>query len=368
MKKPLTSVLDIDEKVWNKLLPDHNPFLKREFFLALEESGSIGKEAGWIPLFFLSDDQKSLIYGFIKSHSYGEYIFDWEWARAYQQNGLQYYPKISSMLPFTPVNTTPFIMSIFDPEAAKSLLNEFELIYESNNLSSVHFLFIKPDLKEFFKEQGYFIRESMQYHFFNQDFMSFDDYLNTLKTKKAKNVRLERSHSELIIQKITGKNLNSIHAKQLYEFYLSTIDHKQGIDYLKEEFFIKIFETMKDNVLYVEARKDNRPVAGSLFFYDQIKLYGRYWGSNLMIENLHFELCYYQGIDFCIERGLKVFEAGAQGEHKIARGFRPTRIYSAHKIKNANFSQAIGRYIEEEKTILAADIEQLSSQLPFRNI
>lgn len=364
--KPITSILEIPRELWEKIRPENSPFLSYDFFKALEESHSIGPNAGWVPLYFLHPSKTALLYTFVKSHSYGEYIFDWEWARAYERHNVPYYPKLTSMIPITPATTPHFIMKEFDQNVALELLTQVETFYQSYNFSSMHFLFLSTEEISLFKNSDYLVRESLQYHFFNDGYPSFEDFLSKLKTKKAKNIRKEREFLNLEIEKITGIELNNTHAKEMYQFYLSTIEHKNAMDYLKEDFFIKVFESMKNQILYVRASKDNEVIAGSLFFYDSETLYGRYWGTKYEVLNLHFELCYYQGIDFCISNKLSKFEAGAQGEHKIPRGFKPIKTYSAHKLKEKVFSDAISRYIEEEKGFLQTSILELSQLLPFK--
>jgi predicted N-acyltransferase len=353
----------ITKELWEINRPKTNPFLKFEFMNALLSSASIGPDAGWTPAMIEGD---GIILNFIKTHSYGEYIFDWSWAEAYERHGIPYYPKLTSMLPFTPVTTAHFLLPEFDKVKAKKLLTQYDEFYHSQNFSSGHFLFLTPQEREIFEEGGFIIRESMQYHFFNEGYEDFDDFLLHLKTKKAKNIKSERSFAEVKIKRYTGADLTLEHAKRMYQFYISTIVNKNSFDYLNERFFHHLFENLKENILYVEASLDGIPLAGSLFFYDQEKLYGRYWGSNEYVPNLHFELCYYQGIEFCIERNLRVFEAGAQGEHKIARGFRPVRTYSAHKFKHPGFAEAIKNFIEAEKLRIEELIAELSLQLPFK--
>jgi uncharacterized protein len=361
-----SSILQIPRDLWQRLTPARSPFLKYDFFLALEKSQSIGAGSGWQPLYILDQAHEGILFTFMKNHSYGEYIFDWEWARSFQDNGLQYYPKLTSMIPFTPVRTSHFIMPEFNEKCALRLTQAYEELFQQHNFSSSHFLFLNSNEIPFYKTQGYLIRESMQYHFINEDDLSFEDYLNRMKARKAKHIRQERYFQNVKIKRYTGAELKADHARQMYKFYLSTIDHKNAIDYLKEEFFLMSFELMKENILYIQATLHNEAMAGALFFYDAHRLYGRYWGALEYIENLHFELCYYQGIDFCMEKKLKVFEAGAQGEHKISRGFMPTRIYSAHKMKHPGFQRAIANFVEEEKIYLNHTISALSKNLPWK--
>jgi predicted N-acyltransferase len=359
--KKTDEVTDAD---WAELQPLNNPFLKKSFLSALEKSQSVGSSAGWVPLYFSEAD--GLLYTFLKTHSYGEYIFDWDWARAFSQCQVAYYPKLTSMIPLTPVTTSHFIMPKFNFDVASRLMDSYLKFYEMHEFSSSHFLFITEEEIPLFENKKHMIRESFQYHFFNENYVSFEDYLLKMKPKKAKNIRQERQFSDLKIEKLTSNLLTKRHAGEMYQLYLSTIEDKNAIDYLKEEFFKIVFHEMKENLLFVRASSDERLVAGSLFFYDRERLYGRYWGTLEKVENLHFELCYYQGIEFTIERKLKVFEAGAQGEHKISRGFRPVKTFSAHHIKNNAFHIGITNYIEEEKKHIQRTIEELTKHLPFK--
>lgn len=351
---------------WEKHQPETNPFLNYEFLNALIQSGCVKTETGWTPAFIQND--LGILMSFIKTHSYGEYIFDWGWAEAFEKYGIPYYPKLTSLIPFTPVTTQHFLMKSFDESNADVLLKEHDAYFMKNQFSSTHFLFLTEEEISLFQKNHYLIRESIQYHFFNPGYKNFEDFLSNIKSKKAKNIRHERSFEHLSIKRYTGNDLTTEHAQRMYQFYISTIVNKNSFDYLNAEFFELIFKNLSKNILYVEATLNNSPIAGSLFFYDHEKLYGRYWGSISYIENLHFELCYYQGIDFCIEKNLAIFEAGAQGEHKIARGFQPIRTYSAHKIKHPAFQNAIAEFIETEKQHVKISIDKLSEHLPFKNI
>lgn len=354
----------IKKVLWDQFQPSRNPFLKFEFFNALVESKCIGFDSGWTTQFQSTHD--GLLINFIKDHSYGEYIFDWSWAEAFSKYGIPYYPKLTSMIPFTPVTTQHFLLKEFDEIKSYELLKKHDEVFNLGEFSSTHFLFISQVEIPVFKKCGYLIRESMQYHFHNPGLEDFDHFLSLLKTKKAKNIRNERDIPNIDIKQYTGDALTTEHAKRMYKFYISTITHKNSHDYLNEIFFELIFRDMKENILYVEASEDTQAIAGSLFFYDDQTLYGRYWGSTKYINNLHFELCYYRGIDFCIKNKLDKFEAGAQGEHKIARGFRPLRTYSAHKIKHPGFQDAIENFIEEERKQLAQTITVLTEYLPYK--
>jgi predicted N-acyltransferase len=339
-----------------------SPFLSYEFFNSLVESGSIGKGSGWNP-FYINDPGVSTLFTFIKEHSYGEYIFDWDWANFYHKYNISYYPKLTSMIPFTSATTPHFL-----GERSKEVMDTYEKFYNANDFSSSHFLFLSKDEIEFFRSYNYIIRDSFQYHFSNDNYSSFEDFLSVLKSKKAKQIKKERNFTENIsFNKYTGDEITTDHAAEMYEFYLSTIGNKNAIAYLTKDFFIKIFESLRKNIYFVQAKKGNISIAGALYFYSNDTLYGRYWGAIEDISNLHFELCYYQGIDICIEKGISVFEAGAQGEHKISRGFRPVKTYSAHKFKQPEFHQAIEKYIEDERVGVEAIMTQLSERLPFKS-
>lgn len=352
----------IEQTCWKELNHSSIPFLDYNFFHSLEKSNVIGENTGWSPLYF-EEPNKSILYSFNKNHSYGEYIFDWDWANGFHQHNIPYYPKLTSMIPFTPATTSHFIGEVSD-----NVMDCYEKHYNENALSSSHFLFLSDLEREFFKSYHYLIRESFQYHFENENYQSFDDFLSKLKNKKSKQIRKERTFpNDINFQGFTGEQLTQTHALEMFKFYQGTIFNKQAISYLNLEFFLTIFEKLKNNIYYVKAShtETSQPLAGALFFYGPDTLYGRYWGTSEDIPNLHFELCYYQGIDFCIQNKIKTFEAGAQGEHKIARGFKPIRTYSAHKVKHPDFNQAIDLYIKNEKVQIDKMLLYLNERQPF---
>jgi len=364
-----TTISSIGEKTWNSLASTP-VFLDYRFFNGLEQSDSLATKSGWGPLYFVLEDSDKLaiLYSFAKKHSYGEYIFDWSWADAYHHHGLDYYPKLTSMIPFTPATTNHFLMQHFDESLAHRLLDSYEAYYAEHNYSTNHFLFLCEKEIPIFSSREYLIRESLQYHFLNPGYKDFSDFLSTVKNKKAKQIRKERLFShEITIAEYSGDQIRPLHAQELWHFYLATIAQKGAIPYLNKIFFSNVFHNMKEHILYINATRGDKVIAGALFFFDQERLYGRYWGAHENHPNLHFELCYYRGIDFCIKNKLSVFEAGAQGEHKIGRGFTPSRTYSAHQIKNPLFKKAIENFIHEEKKSLQLTIESLQKRLPFKN-
>lgn len=329
------------------------------FWKALHDSGSTDHTRGMQLHTFKSGE--ATLNTFSKTHSYGEYIFDWAWAQGFERSGLRYYPKLTSMVPFTPATAAHF----WGPSAQwHTLLQQHDELLAQH--SSAHFLFTTPEEQKFLGESGYLLRDSFQYHFLNEGDADFEHFLARLKAKKAKHIRHERVFPLLQIERLTGAQLKNEHAREMYAFYRSTLEEKQAIAYLTPAFFEMLFAHLPDNVLYVRAREGEQLLAGALFYYDTKRLYGRYWGCHAHVQNLHFELCYYQGIDFCLERRLEVFEAGAQGEHKIQRGFRPVLTTSAHKINHAGFAKAIEAFITKEKEDVRETMRELSRLLPFK--
>jgi predicted N-acyltransferase len=374
----LRGIEDVDREMWRTLEPPEFPFFDFEFLHALEHSGSIGRRSGWSPAYLVYREGGSVLGAlclYLKTDSYGEYIFDWEWARAYQQYGLSYYPKLVSAVPFTPA-TGPKLLVRPDIDVAtrtrvmKALLEAAEDLGTEYRVSSSHALFLPEEELGEFTRRGFTVRHSLQFHWRNRDYETFSDYLGALSGKRRRQILRERRQLEgegLEISHLTGDALLPEHAALMHRFYLATLDGKWGVPYLNRAFFDEVFRTMKDRTLLVLARDVARlPVAGALFFLKDRSLFGRYWGAAQQRRNLHFELCYYQPIDFAIGRGFKLLEAGAQGEHKLARGFLPSLTYSAHKIRDPAFERAIGEYIESEKQVLQRVMKEYSSHDPYK--
>src|SRR5829696_4363015 len=374
----LRSIEDVDREMWRKLEPPEFPFFDFEFLHALELSDSIGHRSGWSPAYLVCKEEARVLGAlclYLKTDSYGEYIFDWEWARAYQQYGLSYYPKLVAAVPFTPA-TGPKLLLRPDVDVAtrskvaKALLEAAEDLGTAYRVSSSHALFLPEHELDEFTERGFAVRHSLQFHWRNQGYETFSDYLGALSGKRRRQILRERRQLEgegLKILHLTGDALLPEHAALMHRFYLSTLDGKWGVPYLNRAFFEEIFKTMKERTMLVLASDGaSIPVAGALFFLKDSSLFGRYWGTVQHRRNLHFELCYYQAIDFAIGRGFKLFEAGAQGEHKLARGFLPSLTYSAHKIRDPAFRRAIGEYIESEKKMLAGVMEEYASHDPYK--
>ncbi len=367
------TVKAIDPKAWKKLESSNFPFQDFEFHLALEESGSVGGRSGWQSIILAMEDSAGEIRGlmplFGKQHSYGEYIFDWQWARFFEANGIPYYPKIISAIPFTPANG-PKILTLpgTTEHASRSALVRAAIELSRNSrVSSFHALFLQPDDLSACLENGMKERHSLQFHWKNEGFRDFQDFLDSFTGKRRRDISRERQRAQtkdLEIQCLSGSDLDDSHGEILYQLYRSTTDKKEAIDYLSKEFFQHIIHTMKDRILFVQAKRGDKIIAGALNFFKGDKLYGRYWGALEAAPHLHFELCYYQAIEFAITRGIQIFEAGAQGEHKVQRGFRPTLIHSAHLLFSQKLSPPIESFLLEESLAVQEGMRQYSS--PFK--
>jgi predicted N-acyltransferase len=343
----------------------NHPISNFTFFSLLEDTQCVGNNTGWIPKFFHEND--TILPTYIKYHGYGEYIFDWNWANFYDQNHLSYYPKLLHAIPFTPVNAPKIIG---ESSKFKHLVDESFKYYQENDLTGEHYLFINDEEENVLINKGFAIKKSHQYHFRNE-YKSFDEFLSKLKKNKRKNIKKERKaiiESGLKIDWVYGDALNKELLDEFYLYYLTTIYKKYSHPYLTKDFFYSLSEL---NVLLVQAKKDETTIAMSLFFYGEETLYGRYWGINPKNESeypyLHFELCYYQGIEFCIKKGLKLFEAGAQGEHKLLRGFEPVIIKSAHHIKIPQCFNIIKNDIMMQNQQVEDSLIHMKSYLPYKD-
>ena len=355
-----------DLEKWSNWIFDKNPFSSPSFYLSLEEAKLLNQDSGWIPLYiasYLNDKLESLVISFIKTHSYGEYIFDWQWAHAYDNYQIPYYPKLTIAAPYSPVSA-PKLLG--DQQVIKDFIIPQILSFtQGNNLSGVHFLFTSAQENQILSHHQLKVRSSLQYHWYRKEAESFDDYLNTLKKNRRKSIKKERkiiAESELKIQRKKGSELTEREVSFFYQCYQDTISKKMSMGYLNFEFFKSFIESFKDQVTLVLADLKETPIACSLFIQSEDTLYGRYWGCVQDIEFLHFELCIYQGIELAIENGLKVFEAGAQGEHKRMRGFTPVITSSAHYIDHPQFRKAIYEFIDAEEKQLKELQRELSVQ------
>ena len=346
------------------------PFISPLFFYGLEVSGSVGEKTGWIPFYlaaFDSDELKGFIPLFIKSHSYGEYVFDWAWADAFERHGLRYYPKLLSAIPFTPISG-PRILAC-DDKVKKILLKSLEKILIDNNLSSGHFLFVNDDDKVIMENSNWMIRQGVQFRWRNMEYENFDQFLSNLSHTKRKKIKQDRKKINEFNIKVEKKNFESINKSDIsffYQCYCQTYREHNSRPYLTRQFFDFLFENFKDKLFMAIAKLDEENIAASLSIIGLDVLYGRYWGALKHIPSLHFELCYYQGQEFCIEKKLKYFEGGAQGEHKLARGFEPINTYSSHFVTQNKFKEAIMQFLNEEKNYMDIYSENLNLRSPFK--
>jgi predicted N-acyltransferase len=369
-----SSLREIGRTDWDALAGEGFPFCEYDFLRALETSGSVGEGSGWHPIYLVAEDRGCIagaMYLYAKEHSFGEYIFDWAWAEAFERYGLDYFPKLVSAVPFTPA-TGPKLLVRPGQEAARvreALVQAALQITVQHKLSSFHVLFIPPEEKPVYAGAEMWIRSSVQYHWHNREYSDFEAFLATLKVKKRHEIRRERKRVENLpveIRLLTGDALSAEHARVMYGFYQDTYDRKRGSPYLTPEFFETIFDIMRERIVLWLAREEGEWTAGAIHFRKGPNLYGRYWGTRRPYRFLHFELCYYRAIEYAIEQGLQLVEAGAQGPHKMLRGFSPVTTYSAHWIADPDFRQAIGQFIAEEKSDIEAGVEQAEIRSAYR--
>jgi predicted N-acyltransferase len=374
----LHSISEISVNSWNRCAnPDsgvpYDPFVSHEFLLALEESGSATARTGWQP-FHLALEEGDRLLGvvpmYVKGHSQGEYVFDYSWADAWHRAGRDYYPKLQVSVPFTPATGRRLLTPEPDPELETQLLGACVQVSQQIDVSSLHMTFMPESQWQIAGELGYLKRMDQQYHWHNPGYSSFDDFLGDLSSKKRKNLRRERREAlanGIEIEWVTGADLTEDHWDAFYRFYMDTGSRKWGSPYLTRQFFSQIGETLADHTLLILCRREGRYVAGALNFIGGDTLFGRNWGCIEHHRFLHFETCYYQAIDFAIERGLKRVEAGAQGSHKVARGYLPQATYSAHWIDDPGLRDAVRRYLEDERRYVAEDIDYTEQMSPFKS-
>ena len=366
------SVAERSPAEWDGLTDSGNPFVSHAFLSALEDSGSVGGRSGWqpAPLLIHGSDGRlaAALPAYVKSHSQGEYVFDHSWADAWQRAGGHYYPKLQIAAPFTPA-TGPRILTR-DVALAPALLRAAEQLCIMQNLSSAHATFIEPDQLPLFEAAGWLIRSDIQFHWENRGYASFEDFLAALSSAKRKNLRKERAAAQagIEIRALRGAGINETHWDAFWHFYQDTGARKWGQPYLTREAFSMLGERMAEQILLVFAYSEGRPFAGALNFIGRDALYGRYWGAMADKPFLHFELCYYQAIDAAIAMGLKRVEAGAQGGHKLARGYEPVQTWSAHHIVHQGFREAIADFLERERAGVDQDQLYLGERTPFRKV
>ncbi|WP_175886072.1 GNAT family N-acetyltransferase [Burkholderia sp. BCC0044] len=376
----LSSPAEVPADEWNALLArdaQPTPFLRHEFLDALHVARCAVDDTGWSPHFVtLTDERTGRLAAaapvYAKQHSYGEYVFDWAWADAYQRNDLPYYPKLLCAVPFTPVQGTRLLAA--DDDARRRLAATLLAFAEQSDVSSLHVLFPTGDEARLLESMGMMLREGVQFHWLNDGYRHFDDFLGTLEQKKRKNIRAERRKvhdAGVTFRRLTGDRITDADWRFFSRCYRQTYREHYSSPYLNLDFFRTIGATMPENLLLVIAEADGQPIASALAVYRRGEhgggtLYGRYWGAIEHVPCLHFETAYYQLLEFCIEAGLDTFEGGAQGEHKLARGFLPTVTHSAHWLAHPAFSDAVARFLERETEHIHAYVDELREHDPFR--
>jgi predicted N-acyltransferase len=365
--KIASGVSGLNSHAWDRLAAG-DPFLSHAFLSALEDSGSVGPGTGWTPAPILIEDEADHLIAaapaYLKTHSQGEYVFDHGWAEAWERSGGQYYPKLQVAVPFTPA-PGPRLLGA----RPQQLLTAIEAVTVQNDLSSAHITFIDEAGSRECERRGWLIRHGVQYHWFNRGYGCFDDFLASLTSRKRKSLRRERAAAleGLEVEILRGAEIGPAEWDAMWAFYQDTGLRKWGRPYLTREFFDLAGERMGDQVLLFLACRGGSPIAGALNFIGGDTLYGRYWGCTEEVPFLHFELCYYQAIEWAIDHGLACVQAGAQGEHKIARGYEPVVTKSAHFIPNPGFRSAVGQFLEAEREGVSAEVEWLGRELPYRS-
>lgn len=355
---------------WNRLAGDA-PFLRHEFFSALHDSGCAAAATGWIPQFLLLKEQGRLAGAmplYLKTHSYGEYVFDWAWADAYHRHGLDYYPKLLSAIPFTPVTGERVLSGT--PDQCDRLINAALTLARELGASSFHCLFPLRGQAERMHGLGMLLRHGVQFHWTNHDYTSFDDFLAGMNHAKRKKIRQERRkvhEAGIEFEWLEGSAISGQHWDFFMRCYNQTYREHHSTPYLNLDFFRRIGATLPEHTVLMLAKRGGKPVAASLNIRNRRSLFGRYWGALEFHPALHFEACYYQGIEYCIARGMDTFEGGAQGEHKIARGLLPVETCSAHWLAHPEFAAAVEQFLAREANGMVHYIDELNERSPFKN-
>ncbi len=373
--KVTSSIAAIAPEQWDACAGDDNPFVSHAFLLAMEESGAAGAEAGWAPQHLLLEDPDGRLIGcvpcYLKNHSYGEYVFDWGWAEAYERAGGTYYPKLQVSVPFSPVSGPRLLVrpDADGPETKKILVEGLQELARQRKVSSLHVTFCQEDEWRLLTGEGFLERIGQQFHWHNRGYETFDDFLGALSSRKRKTIRKERqiANADVEISVLSGDDVREEHMDAFYRFYLNTVERKWAHAYLNRTFFSLLRERLADKVVLVMASHDGDYVGGALNLRGRDTLYGRNWGCVDRFRMLYFEACFYRAIDYAIEHGLARVEAGAQGPHKISRGYLPTPTYSAHWIRDRGFRDAVARFLEHERIDLKREMALLEHERsPYR--
>jgi predicted N-acyltransferase len=368
------SIQGLKAAEWNALGAAANPFTRHEFLAALEHSHSVGGHSGWEPRYVTLRDARGLTAAaaaFVKTHSYGEFVFDFAWARAYERVGRRYYPKLTLAAPFTPATGPRLLVRPDQPRAAlaERLLKELEHLAAAERLSSVHALFLDESARGACERRGWLLRRDCQFHWSNRGYASFEDYLGSFTAEKRKKARRERrrvAEAGVHFETRLGGELDERLLDRVYELHRDTFLRHGHEPYLTREFFAEIARTLPESLMVKLALHGRTMVAAAVFFFCEEALFGRYWGAAADYHSLHFETCYHQGIEFCIERKIARFEPGTQGEHKVSRGFEPALTWSAHYIADAQFRAAIGEYLAREGEAVEAYAHEVQGHVPYR--
>jgi len=370
---------DVDQSDWESCAGEDNPFVSYDFLKSLEDSGSVAIRTGWDPRHILIRDSLGQLLAcmplYLKTHSQGEYVFDWDWATVFERAGGRYYPKLLCAVPFTPVTGArlllcPGLPATLRLRLRRQLMRTVAGLANRAHLSSAHVNFVLEDDINELSEEGFLHRTGLQYHWQNDDYRTYDDFLAALSSRKRKALKKERLQAvdggAVTIIRLTGPDITERHWDAMYAFYCDTGERKWGQAYLNREFFRLIGERMADKIVLVIAMRGGDIIAGALNFVGKDALYGRYWGCSQDVRFLHFELCYHQAIEAAIELGLKRVEAGAQGEHKIARGYLPTLTHSGHLITDPGFRSAVATFLEQERKAVLNQQKELMKESPYR--
>ena len=367
----ITSINDIAAADWDALT-DGTPLISHAFLGALENSASVGQVTGWLPHPLIVMQNNQLVGAmplYLKSHSYGEYVFDWAWADAYQRSGMDYYPKLLSAIPFSPITSSRLLSQ--QPAVQLLMIKALENMLRQNQLSSAHVLFPDESSAAQFENAGWLKRTGVQFRWQNKNYQHFEDFLATLSHDKRKKIHQERkkiAQAGVVCRQIKGNEATADDWDFFYQCYSNTYREHHSTPYLTRQFFELIGNNMPQNILLIVAEIKDMPVACTLNIYNQNTLYGRYWGAVQFVSGLHFELCYYQAQQFCIAENITYFEGGAQGEHKLARGFEPRPTCSYHKIAHPDFEVAIQQFLAREGEGVAAYTTELEERAPFKAV
>ena len=371
----LTRIDEVNPVSWNALTTAYNPFIRHEFLSALEHAGCVTPETGWTPCHLVASDGARILGAlplYLKHHSWGEFVFDFSWAEAYERSSKAYYPKIINAVPYTPATGPRFLVPP-SPSAAQvktTLLQAARELVMERKASSLHCLFTTEEESDFLESNDFLLRLGCQYHWQNHGYKNFDDFLNTFTAEKRKKVKRERRRVQeagIEVVVLEGEEVSAELWEVFYRYYYGTVLRKSGFVPLTLDFFLSLGRSMPESVVLMLARYRGDFVAAALSLRGEDSLYGRYWGASDDFNSLHFELCYYIGIEYCIDRGLQHFEPGAQGEHKISRGFMPTPTYSSHWLADPIFQRAIGISLEREREQMRYRMRELSSHGPYKS-